>query len=160
LHSVPLSPRTRRSRCIRRPRRPATQSTLKLALPDAERTYDHDSLDRSAAHRDGRAGRLRPAHHGWLTTGDPRQRPARPPAGDRGHAARADALTRLPHPLNRAAEAVRDEASARLRLRDPWARPLPRQRLLPAGERRRRVPPDPDADPHAPAARYAGAPLR
>ena len=47
---------------------------------------------------------------------------------------------RLPDHDDRAAEAPRAEPAARLRLRHPRARPLPRQRLLPAREPRGRVP--------------------
>ena len=73
-----------------------------------------------------------------------RRAPARPSralrrrrrADRRGHARPA-----LPHPLDRAAEAARDQPPARLRALDPGRRPLPRQRLLPARDARRRVPP-------------------
>src|SRR2546430_15061220 len=61
----------------------------------------------SRAWRSGAAGWLRPA----LAGGDP----AAP----------------LPNSLERAAEAVRDQAAAGLLPFDPWPRPLPRQRLLP-----------------------------
>ena len=74
--------------------------------------------------------------------------------------ARRHAHARLPDLLDRAAEVPRDEAAARLLLLDSRARALPRQRLLPAHERRRRLPADPADDQVARAARDAAAPLR
>ena len=62
----------------------------------------------------------------------------------------------LPDPLDRAAEAARGRPADRPLVRDLRRRPLPRQRLLPAERRRRRVPPDPLQDPHARGARAAG----
>ena len=73
---------------------------------------------------------------------------------------RRDAHARLRDPLDRAAEAARDEAPARLLVLRAGPRALPRQRLLPARERRRRVPPDPGPDPHARRAAHARAALR
>ena len=67
---------------------------------------------------------------------------------------------RLPDSLDRAAEVPRDEAPARLLLLDSRPRALPRQRLLPAHERRSRLPADPADDQVARAARDAAAALR
>ena len=71
-----------------------------------------------------------------------------------------DARPRLPDRLDRAAEAARDEAPARLLVLGSGPRALPRQRLLPAREHRRRVPHDPGADQDARGAEPARAPLR
>ena len=54
-----------------------------------------------------------------------------------------DARADLPHHDDRAAEAAGAQPPARLRVRHPRPRPLPRQRLLPARVDRRRVPHDP-----------------
>ena len=59
----------------------------------------------------------------------------------------------LPHPLERAAEALRAEAPAGLLALDPRARPLPRQRLLPARVDRRGLSSHPHRDQDARGAR-------
>ena len=59
---------------------------------------------------------------------------------------RSHAPADLPHHDDRAAEASGARPAARLRLRHPRRRPLPRQRLLSAREPRGRVPHDPHAD--------------
>src|SRR5204863_8114193 len=53
---------------------------------------------------------------------------------------RADAAAAVPHPLERAAEELRDRPPARLLVFDPGPGALPRQRLLPARVDRRGVP--------------------
>ena len=132
--------------------------------PDAEEGlsdfYNHIHSDRRAAHPDGRARRLRPPPRRRLAARDARERPARAASGRPEDRARRDAHAHLRNPLHRAAEAARDEAPARLLVLDPRPRPLPRQRVLPADERRRRVPADPGADQDARGAPDARAPLR
>ena len=66
----------------------------------------------------------------------------------------------LPHHDDRAAEADGAQPPARLRLRDPRARPLPRQRLLPARVDRGRVPHHPHGDQEPRGARPAVEPAR
>ena len=73
---------------------------------------------------------------------DPRARAHRAPRGLRAARRRGHAAALLPDPLERAAEAPRDQAPARLRVLDSRRRALPRQRLLPARGGRRRVPSD------------------
>ena len=51
-----------------------------------------------------------------------------------------DPRGRLQHPQRRPAQALREQQAARLRLRDPRRRPLPRQLLLPARLGQRRLP--------------------
>src|SRR5712691_7446726 len=96
---------------------------------------------RRFARADGRAQRVRPARDPAFAAGDPRARVDRAPgrlraADGRGHPAAA-----LSDPLERAPEAARDQAAARFLAFDPRARAVSRQRLLPEGIDRRRVPP-------------------
>ena len=71
-----------------------------------------------------------------------------------------DPRGRLQHPQRRPAQALREPQAARLRLRDPGRRPLPRQLLLPARLGQRRLPPRPAGDPGARLARRAAGPAR
>src|SRR5581483_2739158 len=65
-----------------------------------------------------------------------------------------------PDHLDRAAEAPRDAAPARLRAQRPGARALPRQRVLPAREPRGGVPAHPGAYPQPGRAEHADAAVR
>ena len=97
--------------------KPMLQKPLKLPPPEAEDGRVHDrnlSLNRRTARPDGRARRLGPSRCGRLAAGHSRARPARAPARDREPHGRGDAHSGLRNHLDRAAEAARDEATARL----------------------------------------------
>ncbi len=104
--------------------------------------------------------RVRPPPDGRLAAGDPRQRPPRAPVGSRDAAAGGDPDARVPDPLDRAAEDARDAPADRLLALDSRPRALPRQHLLSARGRRRRLPAHPGHDQVARAARPARAALR
>ena len=101
---------------------------------------DTAHFDRRPARADGRARRFRPSRHGRQPARVPRARAHRARRRLRAVHAGRHARAALSHPLERAAEALRAEAPARLRVLDAGPRPLPRQRLLPARSRRRSVP--------------------
>src|SRR6266545_7835583 len=94
-------------------------------------SYAAGQLHRRAARAHGGTECLRPPCDDGDTPCDSRARRGAAARGLRladlgGHAAAP-----LPHPLERAAEAARAEAAARLLAFDPGTGALPRQRLLP-----------------------------
>ena len=91
------------------------------------------NFNRRPARADGRARGVRPAHHGREPARIPRARTHRARGGIRALRRRGNPRDALPDPLERAAEALRAEPPARLRVLDAGRRALPRERLFPAG---------------------------
>ena len=90
-------------------------------------------------------GRLRPPRHrGVGAAAAHRGRLA--PLEDSSPSLRRRPRPSLSRPFDRAAEAARDRPAGRLLLFGPGPRPLPRQRLLPARQPRRRLPPRAEVD--------------
>ena len=92
--------------------------------------------------------------------GDPRQGQDRADGGLPGAHRPGDPRGRLQHPQRRPAQTLRERQTARLRLRDPRRRPLPRQLLLPARLGQRRLPPRAAGHPGARLARRAAGAAR
>src|SRR5207244_6254879 len=104
-------------------------------------------LNRRSARADGLAQRVRLARDHRYATRDPGARRAAAPPGHRAAQRRGHAAAPVPDPLERAAEAPRDQAAARLLALDSRPRALPRQRVLPEGIARCGAPaPSPGAE--------------
>ena len=103
------------------------------------RAMDFDFSEVLRTH--GRGQGLRRAPDPGLPAGDARQGQDRADGGLPGAHQPGDPRGRLQHPQRRPAQTLRERQTARLRLRDPRRRPLPRQLLLPARRGQRRLPP-------------------
>ncbi len=124
------------------------------------RSRCHGLRFRRGAAPHGRGEGLRRAHHARGAAGDARQGQDRPHGGLPRALRPGDPRGRLQHPQRRPAQTLRERQTARLRLRDPRRRPLPRQLLLPARLGQRRLPPRPAGHPLARLARGAAGAAR
>src|SRR6266516_4082039 len=111
-------------------------------------------FNRRFARADGGAERVRSAHHRGRAPGRTRARAPRAAPGDPAPDGGDEPAAPLPHPLDRAAEAARDQPSDRPRSLDSRPRALPRERVLAARSPGCRLSPDPDRDQDARGARH------
>ena len=109
---------------------------------------------------DGRGPGLRRPPHARRAALHPRKGKDRPHGRLPGAVQPGDPRRRLQHPQRGPAETVREQQTARLRVRDPERRPLPRQLLLPARLGQRRLQARPAGDPAPRLARGAADPPR